>query len=66
MHCTPTTDYIMLLAGKAALLLDEGEPVELRPFDSVVQRDTNHMWLNTGDEDAVFLAVMIGAQGPRR
>jgi hypothetical protein len=62
MHCTPTTDYIMLLSGKAALLLDEGEPVELKPLDAVVQRGTNHMWLNTGREDAVFLAVMIGGR----
>ena len=61
MHRTPTTDYIMLLAGSAALLLDEGEPVPLQPFDAVVQRATNHMWLNTGREDAVFLAVMLGS-----
>lgn len=62
MHRTPTVDYVMLLAGKAALLLDEGEPVALRPFDAVVQRGTNHMWLNTGTEDAVFLAVMLGGE----
>ena len=61
MHRTPTTDYIMLLSGSAALLLDEGEPVPLAPFNAVVQRGTNHMWLNTGREDAVFLAVMVGA-----
>ena len=61
MHRTPTVDYIMLLSGKAALLLDEGDPVPLRPFDAVIQRGTNHMWLNTGSEDAVFMAVMVGA-----
>lgn len=61
MHRTPTTDYVMLLSGSAALLLDEGEPVPLSPFNAVVQRGTNHMWLNTGREDAVFLAVMVGA-----
>lgn len=60
MHATPTTDYIMLLSGSAALLLDEGDPVPLKPFDAVVQRGTNHMWLNTGQDDAIFLAVMIG------
>jgi hypothetical protein len=61
MHRTPTVDYIILLSGKAALLLDEGEPVALKPFDAVIQRTTNHMWLNTGTEDAVFMAVMVGA-----
>jgi hypothetical protein len=62
MHRTPTVDYVMLLEGEAALLLDEGEPLALKPFDAVVQRGTNHMWLNTGRKDAVFLAVMVGGQ----
>jgi len=60
MHRTPTVDCVMLLEGEAALLLDEGEPVPLRPLDVVVQRATNHTWLNTGRADAVFLAVMAG------
>lgn len=61
MHTTPTIDYILLLSGEAALLVDDGEPAPLRPLDAVVQRGVNHMWINTGTEDAVFLAVMIGA-----
>ncbi len=61
MHRTPTIDYAMLLSGKVALLLDVGEPVELQPMDMVVQRMTNHMWLNTGTETACLLVVMIGA-----
>jgi hypothetical protein len=61
MHRTPTTDYVTLLSGEAALLLDDGDPIPLHPFDAVVQRGTNHVWLNTGREDAVFLVVMLGA-----
>jgi hypothetical protein len=61
MHVTPTTDYIMLLEGNVSLLLDTGEPIPLRPFDTVVQRGTNHTWLVTGDRPAVFLAVMTGS-----
>jgi hypothetical protein len=60
MHVTPTTDYIMLLAGEVSLLLDEGEPIPLKPFDAVVQRNTNHAWINTGAEAAILMAVMIG------
>jgi hypothetical protein len=60
MHRTPTVDCVMLLQGEAALLLDEGEPIPLRPLDVVVQRATNHTWLNTGRADVIFLAVMIG------
>jgi hypothetical protein len=60
MHVTPTTDYIMLLSGEVSLLLDEGEPIPLQPFDVVVQRNTNHAWINTGSEAAVLMAVMVG------
>lgn len=61
MHVTPTTDYIMLLSGAVSLLLDEGDPVPLKPFDTVVQRATNHAWIVTSAEPAVFLCVMAGA-----
>jgi hypothetical protein len=60
MHVTPTTDYIMLLSGEVSLLLDEGEPIPLKPYDVVVQRNTNHAWINTGTEAAILLAVMVG------
>ena len=61
MHVTPTTDYIMLLSGEASLLLDEGDPIPLKPFDCVVQRATNHAWIVTSAEPAVFVCVMAGA-----
>jgi quercetin dioxygenase-like cupin family protein len=60
MHVTPTTDYIVLLSGQVSLLLDVGEPIVLRPFDAVVQRSTNHAWINTGSDAAILMAVMIG------
>jgi hypothetical protein len=61
MHVTPTTDYIMLLSGAVSLLLDEGDPIPLKPFDCVVQRATNHAWIVTSAEPAVFVCVMAGA-----
>lgn len=61
MHRTPTIDYVVLLSGEATLLLDHGEPIPLKPFEVVVQRGTNHAWINTGKGDAVFIAVMVGA-----
>ncbi len=60
MHTTPTIDYIMLLDGMVSLLLDEGDAVPLNRFDVVVQRATNHTWINTGAEPATLMAVMIG------
>ena len=58
MHKTKTIDYIILLKGEVTLLLDE-EEVDLKPFDVVVQRGTNHAWVNNGSETALFIAVLI-------
>ena len=60
MHKTKTIDYIILLDGDVTLLLDEDE-VSLKPFDVVVQRGTNHAWINNGTEPALFIAVLIDA-----
>ena len=65
MHLTPTTDYIMLLSGEVSLLMDEGDPIPLKPFDCVVQRGANHAWIVTSKEPAVFVCVMMGADSRR-
>jgi hypothetical protein len=62
MHVTATIDYIVLLSGEISLLLDEGEPIRLKPFDAVVQRATNHSWVNTGCEPALLMCVMVGGE----
>ena len=59
MHKTKTIDYIILLEGDVTLLLDD--EVKLQPFDVVVQRGTNHAWINNGSEPALFIAVLIDA-----
>ena len=58
MHKTETVDYIILLKGDVTLILDE-EEVSLKPFDVVVQRGTNHAWVNNGTEPALLIAVLI-------
>ncbi len=63
MHRTPTIDYIVLLSGRLTLLLDE-EEIDLEPFDCVVQRGTNHAWINKQDEPAILCAVMMGGVLP--
>lgn len=60
MHQTKTVDYIILLSGEVTLLLDEDER-DLKPFDVVVQRGTNHAWINKGAEPALLVAVLIDA-----
>ena len=61
MHITKTVDYIILLSGEVTLLLDEDER-DLKPFDVVVQRGTNHAWINKGKEPALLIAVLIDAE----
>lgn len=58
MHETPTIDCIVLLQGRVKLILDDDER-ELKQFDMVVQRGTNHAWEVLGDEPALLIAVLI-------
>ena len=58
MHETDTIDYIILLKGDVSLILDD-EEVKLQPHDVVVQRRTNHAWVNHGTEPALLIAVLI-------
>jgi mannose-6-phosphate isomerase-like protein (cupin superfamily) len=43
MHTTQTIDFVQVLEGRVALVLDEGT-VELGPGDCVVQQATPHAW----------------------
>jgi len=63
MHRTATIDYLILLTGRLTLLLDEGE-VDLEPHDCIIQRGTNHAWINKYDEPALMAVVMVGADLP--
>ena len=61
MHKTETIDYIILLRGDVTLILDE-EEIDMKPFDVVVQRGTNHAWVNNGTEPALLIAVLIDSK----
>ena len=54
----------MTIRARPSSLVDECE-VHLKPFDVVIQRGTNHAWVNQGDETAVLLAVMVEAEPSR-
>ena len=58
MHKTDTIDYIILLEGDITLILDK-EEVDIKPHDVVVQRGTNHAWVNNGNNPALLIAVLI-------
>jgi hypothetical protein len=63
IHRTRSLDYVIVLEGEIDLLLDEGE-VRLSAGDVVVQRATNHAWINRGDAICRLGMVFIDAQEP--
>ena len=63
IHRTRTIDYVIVLEGAIDLLLDDGE-VRLGAGDVVVQRGTNHAWINRGDEVCRLGMVFIDANEP--
>lgn len=63
MHKTETLDVIVLVKGNVDLLLDDGEAKAMKPGDVIIQRATNHAWVNRGTETALLVAVLIDADG---
>ncbi|MFQ5562584.1 MAG: cupin domain-containing protein [Parvularculaceae bacterium] len=61
MHTTDTLDFIILVKGEVDLLLDKDEVKSLKPGDVVVQRATNHAWINRGAETALLVAILMNA-----
>lgn len=60
MHRTETIDYIIMLSGQIDMEMDSSIAT-LRPGDVMVQRGTNHAWVNNGAEPARFIVVLIDA-----
>lgn len=59
MHKTNTLDVIVVVRGEIDLLVDDGQARSLKPGDVVIQRATNHAWVNTGNETALLIAVLV-------
>lgn len=61
MHRTRTVDYAVILSGEIDMLLDDSE-VHLNAGDVVIQRGTNHAWVNRGSEPCKIAFILIDAQ----
>ncbi len=59
MHRTQTIDYGIVLAGDVTLVLEDGSETALRAGDVVVQRGTDHVWVNPSDEPARMAFVLV-------
>ncbi len=60
MHRTRTVDYVVILSGEIDMLLDESE-VHLNAGDVVIQRGTNHAWVNRGNQPCKVAFILIDA-----
>jgi quercetin dioxygenase-like cupin family protein len=60
MHRTETIDYIVMLSGEIDMEMDDST-VKLRAGDIMVQRGTNHAWINRGKEPARLAIVLLDA-----
>jgi mannose-6-phosphate isomerase-like protein (cupin superfamily) len=62
MHTTDTVDYILVLSGEISLELDDGQTVQLRTGDCVVQNGTRHAWRNTSSGPCFMAYAIVGAR----
>ena len=61
MHRTETIDYIAVLDGEIDMDMDDST-VTLRAGDVMVQRGTNHAWVNRSKEPARLAIVLLDAK----
>ena len=64
MHRTETVDYAICLKGEMTMVLDDSEVV-MGPGDVMVQRGTNHAWVNRSDAYCTMAFVLIDGEGER-
>ncbi len=58
MHRTETLDYVLVLAGEIEMDMDQST-VKLKAGDILIQRGTNHAWVNRSDKPARVAFVLI-------
>ncbi len=63
MHRTQSIDYAVVISGEIDMLLDDSE-IHLKAGDVLVQRGTNHAWVNRGRENCRIAFVLIDAIEP--
>jgi naringenin degradation protein FdeH len=61
MHRTRTIDYAVIISGEIDMLLDDSE-VHLKAGDVVVQRGTNHAWVNRGNAPCQVAFILLDAK----
>src|SRR2546426_8333552 len=61
MQRTEPIDYVIVLAGELEMQMDDST-VKLKAGDVLVQRGTNHAWINRGAEPARVAFILVDAK----
>lgn len=61
MHRTETLDYVIVLEGEIDMDMDDSS-VHLRAGDVLIQRGTNHSWVNRSGARCRLAVVLVDAQ----
>src|SRR5262249_12836796 len=61
MHRTETVDYVIVISGEIDMDMDQST-VKLKAGDILVQRGTNHSWVNRSAQPARAAFVLIDAK----
>jgi mannose-6-phosphate isomerase-like protein (cupin superfamily) len=61
MHRTRTIDYAVILSGEIDMLVDDSE-VHFKAGDVLVQRGTNHAWVNRGNAPCQVAFILVDAK----
>jgi mannose-6-phosphate isomerase-like protein (cupin superfamily) len=63
MHRTNHLDYLHVLEGEICMQLDDEEhEITLRKGDTLVQRATNHAWINRSNNHCRLFIVMVAGR----
>ena len=63
MHRTSSLDYAYVIDGEIVAVLDQSEAL-MRAGDVLIQRGTNHAWVNRSTKACKVLFVLIDAVSP--
>lgn len=64
MHRTMSLDYGIVLVGEVDAILDSGEVRRLNTGDIVIQRQTNHAWVNASKENWARMLFILQEAKP--
>ena len=64
-HRTASLDYAVVISGTIDMELDDGEVVNLKAGDVLVQRGTVHNWTNPGTEPCIVAFILLSAPLPK-